>query len=168
MADEEQDQVQRADAEQQSQFHLQRMYLKDLSYESPGTPKSFREKWEPEVNLEVDSQANAIEKNVYEVVLKVTVTVKNQGKDAFIVEVHQAGLFLIAGIEGMQLEHILKGVCPNILFPYVRETVSDAVTRGTFPQFLLQPINFEAASMETLQAQLKQEAGKEQGEEDLH
>ena len=164
MADEEQGGVQEAGAGQQGQFHLQRIYLKDFSYESPGTPQSFREKWEPEVNLEVDSQANVVEENVYEVVLEVTATARNQGQDAFIVEIHQAGLFLIAGIEGTQLEYILKGVCPNILFPYVRETVSDAVTRGTFPQFLLQPINFEAASMEALQRQMKQEAG----EEDLH
>ncbi len=113
------------------------------------------------MNLEVNNTANVIEGNIYEVVLKVTVTVKNGDNTAFIVEVAQAGLFLLEGVEGIQKEAILKGVCANILFPYAREAVSDVVARGTFPQFLLQPINFEAAFAENLskqQEQAKQDA----------
>lgn len=145
----------------QQQFQLQRIFLKDLSYEAPKTPQLFKEQWKPEVNLEVNNTANEIESNIYEVVLKVTVSVKNGENTAFIVEVAQAGLFLLQGVEGIQKEAILKGVCANILFPYARETVSDVVSRGTFPQFLLQPINFEAAFAENLrkqQEQAKQEA----------
>ena len=140
----------------QPQFQLQRIYLKDLSYEAPKTPQLFREQWKPDVNLEINNNATPVEGNIWEVVLKITVTVKNEDAIAFIAEVSQAGLFLLQGIEGLQKEAILKGVCPNILFPYVRETVTDVVARGTFPQFLLQPINFEAAFAENLrQQQLK-------------
>ncbi|HVL01409.1 MAG TPA: protein-export chaperone SecB [Dongiaceae bacterium] len=146
----------------QPQFQLQRIYLKDLSYEAPKTPQLFREQWKPDVNLEINNAANVVEGNIWEVVLKVTVTVKNEDATAFIVEVSQAGLFLLQGIEGLQKDAILKGVCPNILFPYVREAITDVVSRGTFPQFLLQPINFEAAFAENLrQQQQKAQAAEE-------
>lgn len=141
----------------QGQFQLQRIYIKDLSFEAPRAPEVFRQEWKPEVNLEVNHSANKVDGDVYEVVLKVTVTVKNQEKSAFVAEIQQAGLFLIAGIEGMQFDHVVKGVCPNVLFPYARETISDLVARGTFPQFLLQPINFEAAFVEQMRRQ-QQEA----------
>lgn len=141
-----------ADAAQR-QFQLQRVYLKDLSFEAPRSPEVFRQEWKPEVNLEVNSGARMLEPGVFEVAMKVTVDVKNTEKTAFIVEVEQAGLFIVQGFEGIELDHLLKGVAPNILFPYVREAVTDLVTRGTFPQFLLQPINFEAAFIENLRRQ---------------
>lgn len=153
---------QAAGQQPQQQFQLQRIFLKDLSYEAPKTPQLFKEQWKPEVNLEVNNTSNEIEANIYEVVLKVTVTVKNGENTAFIVEVAQAGLFLLQGVEGIQKEAILKGVCANILFPYARETVSDVVSRGTFPQFLLQPINFEAAFAENLRKQQEQAAQEAQ------
>ena len=143
--------------QEQGQFQLQRIYVKDLSFESPRAPEVFRQEWKPEVNLEVGHSATKVDGDVHEVVLKVTATVKNQDKSAFVVEIEQAGLFLISGIEGVQYEHVLKGVCPNVLFPYARETISDLVARGTFPQFLLQPINFEAAFVEQMRRQ-QQEA----------
>jgi preprotein translocase subunit SecB len=143
---------QSADAAQR-QFQLQRVYLKDLSFEAPRSPEVFRQEWKPEVNLEVNSGARMLEPGVFEVAMKVTVDVKNIEKTAFIVEVEQAGLFIVQGFEGIELDHLLKGVAPNILFPYVREAVTDLVTRGTFPQFLLQPINFEAAFIENLRRQ---------------
>lgn len=146
----------------QPQFQLQRIFLKDLSFEAPKTPHVFKEQWKPDVNLEINNSANVIEGDIWEVVVKVTVTVKNADATAFIVEVAQAGLFLLQGMEGIQKEAILKGVCPNILFPYARETVTDVVSRGTFPQFLLQPINFEAAFAENLrQQQAKAKAAEE-------
>ena len=144
---------QAAGQQSQQQFQLQRIYLKDLSYEAPKTPLLFKEQWKPEVNLEVNNTASEVEKDIYEVVLKVTVTVTNGENTAFIVEVAQAGLFLLTGVEGMHKEGVLKGICANILFPYARETVSDVVARGTFPQFLLQPINFEAAFADNLRKQ---------------
>ena len=147
---------QAAGQQPEQQFQLQRIFLKDLSYEAPKTPQLFKEQWKPEVNLEVNNTASEIEDGIYEVVLKVTVTVKNGDNTAFIAEVAQAGLFLLQGVEGIQKEAILKGVCANILFPYARETISDVVARGTFPQFLLQPINFEAAFAENLRKQQEQ------------
>lgn len=147
----------------QGQFQLQRIYIKDLSFEAPRAPEVFRQEWKPEVNLEVNHSANKVDDTVYEVVLKVTVTVNNQEKSAFVAEIHQAGLFLIAGIEGMQFEHVIKGVCPNVLFPYARETISDLVARGTFPQFLLQPINFEAAFVEQMRRQQQEAQQKAEG-----
>lgn len=157
MADEQQQNQQ-----PQGQFQLQRIYMKDLSFEAPRTPAIFKQEWKPEVNLEVNTGANLVEDAIYEVVLKVTATVKNGDKVAFIVELQQAGLFTVNGFEGFQLEHVLKGVCPNILFPYAREAVADLVARGTFPQFLLQPINFEAAFIEQVR---KQQAAQEQSPE---
>ncbi|MCG8670284.1 MAG: protein-export chaperone SecB [Pseudomonadales bacterium] len=157
---------QAANAQQgQGQFQLQRIYIKDLSFESPRAPEVFRQEWKPEVNLEVNHSATKIEGDIHEVILKITVSVKNQEKSAFVAEIHQAGLFLIAGIEGVQYEHVLKGVCPNILFPYARETISDLVARGTFPQFLLQPINFEAAFVEQMR---RQQQAAEQAPDSQH
>lgn len=147
---------QAAGQQPEQQFQLQRIFLKDLSYEAPKTPQLFKEQWKPEVNLEVNNTASEVEEGIYEVVLKVTVTVKNGDNTAFIAEVAQAGLFLLQGVEGIQKEAILKGVCANILFPYAREAISDVVARGTFPQFLLQPINFEAAFAENLRKQQEQ------------
>lgn len=160
MADQEANQQQA-----QGQFQLQRIYIKDLSFEAPRAPEVLRNEWKPEVNLEVNHSATKVEGDIHEIVLKITVTVTNQEKSAFVCEIHQAGLFLIAGIEGVQYEHVLKGVCPNILFPYARETVSDLVARGTFPQFLLQPINFEAAFVEQMR---RQQAEAQQNTESQH
>ena len=156
---------QAAGQQPEQQFQLQRIFLKDLSYEAPKTPQLFKEQWKPEVNLEVNNTASEIESGIYEVVLKVTVTVKNGENTAFIAEVAQAGLFLLQGVEGIQKEAILKGVCANILFPYARETISDVVARGTFPQFLLQPINCEAAFAENLR---KQQEQAKQGAQPTH
>ena len=154
---------QAAQEQPQQQFQLQRIFLKDLAYGAPKTPQLFKEPGQPDVNLEVNNAASEVEDGIWEVVLKVTVTVKNGDNKAtaFIVEVAQAGLFLLKGVEGIQKEAILKGVCANILFPYARETVTDVVARGTFPQFLLQPINFEAAFAENLRKQQEQ-AGSDQ------
>jgi preprotein translocase subunit SecB len=150
-------------AEQQSagQFALQRIYVKDLSFEAPGAPKTFLAPWQPEVNVELSTQTSRLEdgKN-YEVVLSLTVTVKNDNATAFIVEVKQAGIFLIEGVPEAQLAQILGAYCPNLLFPYARETVSDVVTRGSFPQLLLAPVNFDAVFAE---AQRKRE-GQPEGE----
>lgn len=147
---------------QGGQFALQRIYVKDLSFEAPHAPKTFLAPWQPEVNIELGTQASRMEdgKN-YEVVLSVTVTVKNEGVTAFLVEVKQAGVFLIEGVPESQLAGLLGAYCPNMLFPYVRETVSDIVTRGSFPQLLLAPVNFDAVFAE---AQRKRQ---EQGEGSL-
>lgn len=134
----------------QGQFGLQRIYVKDLSYETPNAPKAFLSQWQPEINIELSTQANRLEdgKN-FEVVLALTVTVKNDNAVAFLVEVKQAGIFTIDGVPEAQMGHLLGAYCPNVLFPFARETVADLVSRGSFPQLLLAPVNFDAVFAES-------------------
>jgi preprotein translocase subunit SecB len=142
---------------QEPQFMIQRVFLKDLSFEAPTTPSIFKDEWKPEMTLDLNTEHSAIEDKVYEVVLSVHVTVKNQDKVAFIVELKQAGIFTIEGAANEQLDHLLKSFCPTILFPYAREAVTDAVVKGSFPQLVLAPVNFDALYM-----QQKQQAGQTQ------
>lgn len=137
------------------QFMIQRVFLKDFSFEAPTTPAIFKDEWKPEMTLDLNTEHSAIEDNVFEVVLGVHVTVKNQDKVAFIVELKQAGIFTIEGAVDEQLDHLLKSFCPSILFPYAREAVTDAVVKGSFPQLVLAPVNFDALYM-------KQKEGSQQ------
>ncbi|MFP6815966.1 MAG: protein-export chaperone SecB [Pseudomonadales bacterium] len=128
------------------QVRLERIYLKDSSFESPRSPGVFAEAWKPEMQLEVNARSNTLENNRYEVVLTVTLRAKGEsGKTAFIIEVQQAGLFVIEGIEDDVLQRVLATVCPNTLFPYVRESVDSMAVRGGFPAIQLAPMNFDAA-----------------------
>lgn len=126
------------------QFAIHKIYVKDLSFETPNSPAIFRGEWRPQVDIQLHSEAKRIEPDLYEVVLAVTATAKLRERTAFLVEVHQAGIFGIAGVPEGHLGPMLGSFCPNLLFPYARETVSDLVTRGGFPQFLLAPVNFDA------------------------
>ncbi|MGE0080568.1 MAG: protein-export chaperone SecB [Thiohalomonadaceae bacterium] len=128
----------------QQQLAIQRIYVKDLSFEAPGSPAMFLEKWEPQVTIDLNSQAQRLNDGVYEVVLSLTVTAKAGEKTAYLVEVQQAGIFSVSGFTEAELGPVLGSHCPSILFPYAREVVSDLVTRGTFPQLVLNPINFDA------------------------
>lgn len=141
------------DAQQaDGQFMIQRIYIKNLSFETTETPHIFQEEWTPELNLDLNTSHNALDdKGTYEVVLSVTATVKNKEKTAFLVEVEQAGIFSIVGPEGEQLDHLLGSFCPSLLFPYAREAISSEVTRGSFPQLVLAPINFDAIYMQQKQ-----------------
>lgn len=132
--------------EQQSerQFVVHRIYTKDLSYEAPNAPDIFRQEWEPELELNMNTQANKLDAETFEVILSVTATTKLAAKTASIVEVQQAGLFGVQGFPDPELTHLLGAYCPNLLFPYVREVVSNLVTKGSFPQLVLQPVNFDA------------------------
>lgn len=150
MTKEEQNQI-----EDNTQFMIQRVYIKNLSYETNNTPAVFQEKWEPELNLDLNTEHTELDKGVYEVVLKVTATVTNSSKTAFLVEVDQAGIFTIEGPSQEQLDHLLNSFCPSLLFPYAREIISSEVMRGSFPQLVLAPINFDALYMQQLE-ELKQ------------
>lgn len=145
----------------EQQFNIQKIYIKDVSFESPSSPAVFTEDWKPESNLELNTNGKKLEDNVYEVVLSLTVTVKNNDKVAHLVEIQQAGIFSIAGFSDADLSHMLGSFCPNILFPYAREAVSDLVTRGGFPQLLLAPVNFDALYAQHLQ-QLQQNAEQQE------
>ncbi|MTD28892.1 protein-export chaperone SecB [Erwinia sorbitola] len=132
-------------------FLIQRIYTKDISFEAPNAPQVFQKEWEPEVKLDLDTASSQLADDVYEVVLRVTVTATVGEDAAFLCEVQQAGIFSIGGIEGSQMAHCLGAYCPNILFPYARECVTSLVSRGTFPQLNLAPVNFDALFMNYLQ-----------------
>ena len=142
--------------ETQPEFVIQRLYVKDLSFEAPNTPHIFRTEWKPEVNLDIHTNSDALDDETHEIVLGLTVTVKVGEEVAFIIEVKQAGIFTIKGIEGDALKHTLGSYCPNVIFPYAREVVADMVVRGGFPQLNLAPINFDA-----LYAQYQEQAKKQ-------
>lgn len=139
----------------QPEFAIQRLYIKDLSFEAPQSPQIFQQQWQPEVNLQLQTQTNALGDDAHEVELSVTVTATSEQKTAFLVEVKQAGIFTLKNFPEDQLRAMLGSVCPGILFPYVREVVSDLVTRGTFPQLYLTPINFDALYAQHLAEQQK-------------
>ena len=126
------------------QFNIQRVYTKDISFEIPNSPAVFQKEWNPEVKLDLDTRSAKLADDVYEVVLSLTVTAKNGEETAFLCEVQQAGIFAIGGLTEQQLAHSLGAYCPNVLFPYARETVGSLVARGTFPQLNLAPVNFDA------------------------
>ena len=138
--------------EQTPQFSLQRIYVKDLSFESPKAPRIFKNEWEPEVKLDISTSNVALEEdNLYEVTLSLTATATNSGETAFMVEVEQGGIFLIRNLNDEQLHHTLGAFCPNVLFPYIREAVDNLVSRGSFPPLLLAPVNFDALYAQALQ-----------------
>ena len=125
-------------------FQIQRIFVKDLSFESPAAPGIFADQWNPSANLQLNHNARRIaETDDYEVQIGVTLTAEQDGKTVYLVEVKQAGIFTIVGVEGEELEHLLGAYCPNILFAYLREVVSSTISHGSFPPFQLQPINFE-------------------------
>jgi len=125
-------------------FAIEKLYVKDASIEVPNAPQIFTDRTPPQVNVELGNSASKLDDGVFEVSIKVTVTAKIEDNTAFLVEVTQAGIFAIRGIPDENLEAILAITCPNILFPYAREAVSDMVTRAGFMPILLNPINFEA------------------------
>lgn len=144
-------QVNGAATEQGLQFAIQRIFVKDISFEAPNAPAIFRKEWKPEVQLDLDTRSEKLEEDVYQVVLSLTVTTKVEDEVAFLCEVQQAGIFSIGQLEDAQMAHMLASFCPNTLFPYAREAVSNLVNRGTFPQLNLAPVNFDALFAQYLQ-----------------
>ncbi len=133
-----------ANNQSQRQLILQRIYLRDSSLEVPHAPGIFNEIWDPRVQVDLDTRAEAISESEFHVLLRVTVTANLETRTAFLVEVQQAGMFYVTGLSEQELNHVLASYCPNILFPFARESVSDLVTRAGFPQILLAPVNFDA------------------------
>lgn len=135
-------------AEQQQgskQISIQKIYVKDFSFESPNSPMVFTSgEWNPKTNLNLRSSHTQGENDQSEVVLTITVEAKQQDKTLFLVELHQAGLFQISGYGQEEFAAVVGSFCPNILFPYARESISTIISKGGFPEFLLQPINFDA------------------------
>lgn len=135
------------------QFIVQRIYTKDVSFECPNAPEIFRQEWQPAHEVTLNTRVNKLGEETYEVVLAVTVTTKIGDKVATLVEVQQGGIFAASGFSKEELGPLLGAYCPNILFPFAREVVSDLVIKGSFPQLVLQPVNFDA-----LYAQQQQQA----------
>ena len=134
--------------ELQPQLGLERIYTKDISFEVPNT-EVFTKQWQPETDVSISTSDNDLDEDYKEVVLTVSVTAKLGEAVAFIAEVQQAGIFLMRNIPEADMPHLLQAYCPNILFPYAREAISDIVTRGSFPQLLLAPVNFEQAFLQS-------------------
>ncbi|WP_069470447.1 protein-export chaperone SecB [Candidatus Marithrix sp. Canyon 246] len=141
---------------QQEEFGIQNIYVKDISFEAPNSPEIFMEDWKPKMEYEISNDIKQLEEKVFDIVLNITVTVKSEEKTAFLVEVHQAGIFVVSGFAEDQLKHMLNTYCPTILYPYAREMISSIVTKGGFQPLLLAPINFEALYAEQQQKQSDQ------------
>lgn len=144
------------------QFNIQRIFTKNISFETPNSPAIFGLTWKPEVQMDIDTKSQKIDDNNFEVVLSITVTAKVEDKTAFLVEVEQAGIFTITHLPEQQMAHTIGSMCPNILFPYAREAISNLVNRGTFPPLNLAPVNFDALFASYMQqvSQQKAEAGE--------
>jgi preprotein translocase subunit SecB len=147
-----------APAQGERQFNIHRIYLKDLSFEAPGAPDIFRQEWVPQSELSLNTQVNPLGDDAYEVVLTLTLNSKLDDKTAYLVEVHQAGIFALKGFDEAEKAPLLGAYCPATLFPYAREVIADLVSKGSFPQMVLQPINFDAMFMQH-QQELANRAG---------
>jgi preprotein translocase subunit SecB len=145
-------------AEEAPQFAIQRVYTKDVSFETPNSPAIFQKEWQPEIKLDLDTRSNKIAEDTYEVVLAVTVTATVEEQTAFLAEVQQAGIFTIGNMPEAQIAHMIGAFCPNTLFPYAREAVASLVNRGSFPQLNLAPVNFDALFASYVQQRAAQEA----------
>ena len=143
-------------------FQLHRIYIKDLSFESPNSPRIFIGDWQPKHELNLNTKINRIDDLTFEVILSVTVTTHLGEQTAFIVEVQQAGLVGVKGFTEAELGPLLGAYCPNLLFPFAREAISDLVSKGSFPQLLLQPVNFEvlyAQRQRQMMEEMQQQVG---------
>jgi preprotein translocase subunit SecB len=147
-----------SDAQNQPVFSIEKLYVKDISLEIPGAPQAFLEREAPQVDIQLHHESQPVDEGVYQTLLTVTVTAKAKEKTLFLVEVGQAGIFVIRNIPQDDLEPILGIACPNILYPYVREVVSDIVTRAGFPPVVINPVNFESLYQAQKQAQAEQQA----------
>ncbi|MDU8924913.1 protein-export chaperone SecB [Pasteurellaceae bacterium LIM206] len=163
MAEENQSAAPQAEEQAQAVLQIQRIYVKDISFEAPNLPAIFQQEWKPNLNFNLGTEAKQLGDDLYEVVLHLTVETRLEDSNdlAFLCEVKQAGVFTISGLEDMQMTHCLTSQCPNMLFPYARELVSNLVNRGTFPALNLSPVNFDALFVEHLR-RLEEEEAKQQ------
>lgn len=141
------------------QLVLQKIYLKDCSFESPNSPEMFTvSQWDPKVQLNITSSTKNIAQDVYEIVLQINIEAKQSDRAAFLCEIQQAGVVTLRGFTEEERRRLLGGYCPGLVFPYAREAISDLVTKGGFPQLLLQPLNFEAMYLKQMEEQQRQAA----------
>jgi preprotein translocase subunit SecB len=139
--------------QEEKQFSIQKIFCKDVSFETPNSPKIFTSKWQPKVDFNLGTHVDPLEDDVFEVAITVTVTVKVDEQVAYLAEVVQAGIFTLKGFSDTERAPLLGSYAPNALFPYAREAISDLVSKGGFPQLLLAPVNFDAAYAQHIQQQ---------------
>ena len=149
-----------SNATAEQEFAIHKIYVKDVSFESPNSPKIFTQDWNPETNVQINTQAQVLEEGLFDVELTLTVTAKVGENTAFLVEIKQAGIFQAKGFPEAQMGHLLGSYCPNLLFPYARAAISGLVSGGGFPDLALAPINFDA-----LYAQHVEKMQKESGQD---
>lgn len=147
--------------QQQAVFNIEKLYVKDISLEVPNAPKVFLEREQPQVEMELSTRGDKIDEGFFHVELKLTVTAKYPSQTLFLVELLQCGVFQIRGVPEADMEAVLSVACPNILFPYAREAVSDLTNRAGFPPVVLAPVNFEGLYMQRLQQQQNQPAAND-------
>ena len=143
----------------QAQFTVEKIYLKDVSFEAPNAPAIFNEQGQPQLSMNLNQKVARLEDGLFEVVLGVTLTCTLGDKTVYLAEVQQAGVFGLGGFDERTLDMMLGTYCPNVLFPYVRQAVSDLIVSGGFPAFYLQPINFEGLYAEGLRRRSEQAQG---------
>ncbi|MDB2480787.1 protein-export chaperone SecB [Porticoccaceae bacterium] len=150
------------------QFSIQRIYLKDLSFETPQGPSAFTKQWQPKVNQDLSTKSAKIEEDVFEVSLRLTLTVSSDEETIYLIEVEQAGLFTIRGFADQQLTQVLNTTCPNLLFPYAREAIDNILTKGSFPPLMIPPINFDALFASAVQQAAAKAKDEPESEETQH
>ncbi|OOF67917.1 protein-export chaperone SecB [Rodentibacter caecimuris] len=145
--------------EEQAVLLIQRIYVKDISFEAPNLPHIFHQEWKPQLGFELNTESVKLEEDLYEVTLNISVetTLEDSGDVAFICEVKQAGVFTISGLNEIQMAHCLTSQCPAMLFPYARELIASLVNRGTFPALNLSPVNFDALFVDYMNKQQETE-----------
>lgn len=134
----------------QATFIIQKIFTENLSFEAPGTPSSFQGEWKPEANIDIQTAHKKLDGDLYHAMLSLTVTVKNAGKTVFLVQIKQAGLFTISGLDD-KLGSILGSYCPSTLFPYAKDAITTVVSKGGFPEINIAPINFDALYVQSQQ-----------------
>ncbi len=151
----------------QVQFRIERLFLKDSSFESPNSPEIFIKQWRPEIKVDINTRANSLGEDLQEVILTATITATLEDEMVgFIVEVQQAGIFFIQGAEPSQLSQIIGIACPNTLFPYLRESIDNLVVKGGFPALQLAQVNFEALYVQAMQEREQREQAGSDGQQD--
>lgn len=143
----------------QAQFTVEKIYIKDVSFEAPNTPAVFNEQGQPQLNMNLNQKVARLEGDLFEVILGVTLTCTLNEKTVYLAEVEQAGIFGLTGFDDRNLDMMLGTYCPNVLFPYVRQSISDLISNGGFPPFYMQPINFEALYAEGLRRRAENTPG---------
>lgn len=149
-------------AADERRFAIHKIYTKDISFETPNSPQIFSgTQWSPDINLQLSNKGVVLSEGIHEVTLTLTITAKQDDKTAYLVEVQQAGIFNIEGLNDEEIPAVVGSYCPNILFPFAREVVSDLVIRGGFPQLVLNPVNFDALYVQHVKEMKEKQAGEQ-------